>query len=142
VTIEQVMFPLAGGVLIGLAAVLHLLMQGRAAGCSGIFGSVVTGAGTRDWRLAFVLGLVIAGVLLMAPLPDAFHNSLDRSVGATAVAGLLVGFGTRLASGCTSGHGVCGMARGSRRSIAATLTFMAVGMLTVFLVRVVAGGAL
>ena len=139
---EQFIYPLVGGVLIGLASVLHLLMQGRVAGCSGIFGSVVTADGRKDWRLAFVLGLVAAGALLFGSMPESFENTLDRSLWAFAAGGLMVGFGTRLSKGCTSGHGVCGMSRGSMRSIAATLTFMAAGMVTVFLVRTVAGGAL
>ncbi|MGB0639843.1 MAG: YeeE/YedE family protein [Myxococcota bacterium] len=139
---EQFLSPLLGGVLIGLASVLHLLMQGRVAGCSGIFGSVVTAKGWKDWRLAFVLGLVGAGVSLYGFMPEAFENTLERSLWAVGAGGLLVGFGTGLGKGCTSGHGVCGMSRGSMRSIAATLTFMAAGMVTVFLVRTVAGGAL
>ena len=123
-----------GGLLIGLAVALMLLLNGRVAGISGILGGLLTlRAGDTVWRAAFVAGLVLGAlayvstadvpVRVLAPLP------------AVLAGGLLVGFGTRLGSGCTSGHGLCGMARLSRRSVAATATFFGVAMLTVFLTR-------
>ena len=132
---------LAGGVLIGLSAVLLMLANGRTAGVagivSGLFGAC---AGEVGWRLAFIVGLVagpFAATLFGAPLPEI---GIDASVPVILVAGLLVGFGSRLGNGCTSGHGVCGLARLSRRSLAATLTFMTVGAAVVFVARHVLGG--
>jgi len=134
---------LAGGALIGLAATFLLLFNGRVAGVSGIAGGLVGGADGRSWRLAFVLGMVAGGLLLKALAPGVFGDAAApaRSPLLLAGAGLLVGYGTRLANGCTSGHGVCGLSRGSVRSLAATLTFMATGAGTVFVLRHLAGGA-
>jgi uncharacterized protein len=125
-----------GGLLIGLAAVLLLAINGRIAGVSGILGGLITNNAwtERAWRLAFIVGLIVgAGIysLFRGGLP----LQLQASGPALLLAGLLVGCGTRLGSGCTSGHGVCGLARRSRRSLAATLTFMVVAALTVFLTR-------
>jgi uncharacterized membrane protein YedE/YeeE len=133
----------AGGVLIGLASALLLLFNGRIAGVSGIFaGLVLPGVPDRGWRLAFVLGLVAAGFVLLLAYPAAFPTStLGRSPLLIAAAGLFVGYGTRLGSGCTSGHGVCGLSRLSARSLVATLTFIGMGMATVFVLRHLAGGA-
>ena len=131
----------AGGVLIGLSAVLLMLALGRIAGIAGIIGGLVgSGAGEIGWRIAFVGGLMagpFAAALFGAPLPEVH---IDASVPAILVAGLLVGFGSRLGNGCTSGHGVCGLARWSPRSLAATLTFMAAGAAVVFVARHVLGG--
>ena len=129
-----------GGVLIGLSALLLYLLIGRTAGVSGILGQLLrepapAGRGHRLWRLAFCAGLIAAPALYAAagtPLPPL---TLTAAAPALIAGGLLVGFGTRLASGCTSGHGVCGIARLSPRSIAATLTFMAAGILTVAVTR-------
>ncbi|MCI0569512.1 MAG: YeeE/YedE family protein [Myxococcaceae bacterium] len=132
---------LLGGALIGLSAALLLLLNGRIAGISGIAGGLFFPArGEAGWRLAFVGGLVAGGVLLAAFAPGVFGRGAVVSPALLVVAGLLVGFGTRLGNGCTSGHGVCGLARGSTRSLVATLTFMAAGALTVFVVRHVLGG--
>src|SRR6266496_256984 len=121
-----------GGALIGLAGVLLLIAHGRIAGISGIAGSVLLRAtNDRAWRLAFLGGLVAAGLVAAVVAPAAIGPPV-RSSGAVLAAGLLVGIGTRLGSGCTSGHGVCGISRGSPRSIAATLAFMAAGFATVF----------
>ncbi|QDY49565.1 YeeE/YedE family protein [Stenotrophomonas maltophilia] len=131
----------AGGALIGAAAVLLLATVGRVAGISGIAaGSLRTAEGERGWRWAFLLGLLAAAglVLWWQSLPEASPRVLLRDAlpaWQLIGAGLLVGFGTRLGSGCTSGHGVCGMARGSKRSLLAVLVFMACAMLTTFLVR-------
>lgn len=127
---------LIGGALLGLAAVLLLVFNGRIAGISGIAGGLLQrGApGDRAWRLAFVLGLVAAPVLYrgLAALPEI---SIEADWLVLVVAGLLVGFGSRYGSGCTSGHGVCGLSRLSPRSLAATLTFMAAGFAAVYVVR-------
>ncbi|MCI5106811.1 MAG: YeeE/YedE family protein [Pseudomonadales bacterium] len=132
---------LLGGLLIGTAATLTLWANGRIAGISGILSGVIVPRG-RDavWRLLFVLGL-LSGALAYALLRGQ-PTPLDLQVGPglTIVAGLLVGFGTRLGSGCTSGHGICGLARFSRRSFTATLTFMLVAIITVFVMRHLMGG--
>ena len=134
---------LAGGLLIGLAAALLLLFNGRIAGISGVLGGalhalVARGQVDAGWRLAFLGGLIAAPLLyaLFAPLPQV---EVDAGMGTLIVAGLLVGLGTRYGAGCTSGHGVCGLARLSVRSLVATLVFMAAGFLTVFAVRHVIG---
>ena len=125
---------LAGGALIGLAAVLLLLLNGRVAGISGVLGGLLKPVkGDIAWRAAFVLGLVGAPLayLLFARLPV---PRIDADYAALIAAGLLVGVGTRYGSGCTSGHGVCGLARLSPRSLAAAACFMASGFATVFVI--------
>lgn len=126
---------LTGGLLIGLAVALFVLLTGRVAGISGVLGGLLRPArGDRAWRVAFVLGLVGAPWVyaLFAAWPAV---RIDAGTGALVAAGLLVGIGTRYGSGCTSGHGVCGIARRSPRSLVATGVFMGVGFLTVFVVR-------
>ena len=126
---------LGGGLLIGLAAAMFVLFNGRIAGISGILGGLLRPApGERGWRIAFLLGLIAAPLVytLAAPLPA---MRIDAGTGTLIAAGLLVGIGTRYGAGCTSGHGVCGLARGSARSLAATLAFMGAGFATVFIVR-------
>ena len=126
---------LAGGLLIGLAAAMFVLLNGRIAGISGIVAGLVKPAkGDVAWRAAFVLGL-LAAPLIYVLFAEAPSLEIDAGFGAIAVAGLLVGIGTRYGSGCTSGHGVCGLSRGSPRSLAATAAFMGVGFLTVFIIR-------
>ena len=126
---------LLGGALIGLAAALLLLASGRIAGISGILGGALAGPGEdRGWRLAFLIGLPL-GAAVVSLVRGGLAISVSASPGVLIAAGLLVGFGTQLGSGCTSGHGVCGIARASRRSLAATGVFMATGALTVFVVR-------
>ena len=123
-----------GGVVIGAAASMLILFCGRVAGISGILGGVLSRANNdKGWRIAFLLGLVLSPVLwrLAAPLPAV---SITASWPMLVVAGLLVGVGTRYGSGCTSGHGVCGLSRLSVRSLVATLTFMAAAFITVWLV--------
>ena len=130
-----------GGALIGLAAALMLFGLGRIAGISGIFGGLLLPKlGDVAWRLAFVLGLVLGGALMFQIAPALFAVRIDRSLATIVVAGLLVGVGTRMGNGCTSGHGVCGISRLSPRSLVATVTFMATGALTVFLALHVFGG--
>ena len=126
---------LAGGALIGLAAALFLLLNGRIAGISGVLGGLlVPKRGDIAWRVAFIAGLVLAPVvyLAVAAWPA---TQIDASWPALIAAGLLVGVGTRYGGGCTSGHGVCGLSRLSPRSLAATLAFMAAGFATVFVLR-------
>lgn len=126
---------LAGGILIGIAAAMFLLLNGRIAGISGILGGLLRPkAGDTGWRVAFVLGLVAAPLVyqLFKPLPSV---QIDASTALLVVAGLLVGVGTRYGSGCTSGHGVCGLSRLSPRSLAATASFMGAGFLTVYVTR-------
>ena len=130
------MAALAGGVLIGLSATLLLWLNGRIAGISGIVNGVVfPRAGEVSWRIAFLLGLVIAAGLYMAFVPGAPLPRTDFSRIGLIAAGLLVGFGTRMGNGCTSGHGVCGIGRLSTRSFAAVATFMATAIATTFVVR-------
>lgn len=129
-----------GGALIGLAAALLLLWNGRIAGISGIVGGLMTlrERSERHWRLAFLLGLLAAPALYRV-----FYGALPLEIqshpAVLVAAGLLVGFGTRIGSGCTSGHGVCGLARLSPRSLAATTTFIGVAMVTVYIARHVLG---
>lgn len=126
---------LAGGLLIGVAAAMLLLLNGRIAGISGILGGLLRpGAGDTGWRVAFVVGLLAAPLFyqLVAPLPVV---RVEADTASLIVAGLLVGLGTRYGSGCTSGHGVCGLSRFSLRSLAATAAFMAAGFVTVFALR-------
>lgn len=126
---------LAGGVLIGLAAALFVLLNGRIAGISGVLGGLLHGRrGDLGWRLAFLAGL-IAAPLLFAFFGHPLVVAVDSGTGLLIAAGLLVGFGTRLGSGCTSGHGVCGLSRLSPRSLVATACFMLAGFATVFVVR-------
>ena len=131
-----------GGALIGLSAVLLMLLTGRIAGISGIFGGLLPlNASDRDWRIAFIAGMVaaplLATLLFGAPLPNPV---MPASLAVVAVSGLLVGFGSRMGGGCTSGHGVCGVARLSARSLAATAIFMVVAIATVAVVRHGIGG--
>ena len=130
---------LIGGALIGLSAALLMLFSGRIAGISGILGDLLApGANYRDWRIAFLGGLIAAPLLYaLVGLFGRFSLPVPAMPGWTAVVlgGLLVGFGVRLAGGCTSGHGVCGMARLSPRSIVATMIFMATAAIVVFAIR-------
>ena len=126
---------LAGGVLLGLASALFVLLNGRVLGISGIVGGLLRPlAGDMGWRLAFVLGMLVApGLYWLVVGPT--QPRIDANWGMVVIAGLLVGVGTRYGSGCTSGHGVCGLSRMSPRSLVATLAFMGAGFVTVFLIR-------
>jgi len=131
---------LIGGLIIGLAAAVLVLGNGRIAGISGVVGGLLQWPrGDVDWRIAFLIGLIgapiIAALLGHPVVPD-----IAAGWGEVLAAGFLVGIGTRYAGGCTSGHGVCGLSRGSVRSLVATLTFMAAGIVTVFVMRHVVGG--
>lgn len=130
---------LAGGATIGLAAAVLVLFNGRIAGISGILGGLLgPSGGDRLWRVLFIAGLILAPTLyaLIAALPP---MQIDADWGTLIIAGLLVGVSTRYAAGCTSGHGVCGLSRLSLRSLAATVTFMLTGFITVYLLRHVFG---
>jgi len=132
----EALMPLTGGILIGIAASMMLLFSGRIAGVSGIFGGMLFQQGKeRAWRLSFITGLIAGGILLYTINAEFFENSSGRGLLAVNIAGLLVGIGTRIGGGCTSGHGVCGNGRLSVRSIVATVTFVFAGMVTVFLVK-------
>ncbi len=125
---------LIGGLLIGLAATMLLLLNGRLSGISGIVGGLLAPKSSdAGWRVVFVAGLLLGALIYMLATGGALAVTMQASLPVLVVAGLLVGFGTRLGSGCTSGHGVCGIARLSRRSIVATSVFFVVAMLTVFL---------
>jgi len=129
---------LVGGLIIGMATVILLLGIGRIAGISGIFSNLLKPKRVEMWQVLFIVGLIVSPILysIVRPLPDvAISSSLPLLIGA----GLLVGFGTRLGSGCTSGHGICGNARLSPRSMAATATFMFFGIVTVYIGRQILG---
>ena len=134
---------LIGGILIGLSASALLFLDGRIAGVSGIVGGLVSPAKNDvGWRAAFVIGLITGGTLLRFFSPHLFEIAIERSAMAFAVAGFLVGFGSRLGNGCTSGHSVCGVSRLSPRSLVATAVFILVGALTVYVISHVFGGRL
>jgi uncharacterized protein len=129
---------LAGGVLLGVASALFILLNGRVLGISGILGGLIKpGAGDVGWRVALVAGLLVSPLAYGWLAPEGFITAprIDASLVVVALAGLLVGIGTRYGSGCTSGHGVCGLSRLSPRSLVATLAFMAAGFATVFVIR-------
>lgn len=133
---------LIGGVLIGISASAMLLLMGRIAGISGILGGVVSRQ--KDdvlWRIAFIAGLLIGGLVLRVAAPHLLQVDIVRSAAALVAAGFMVGFGARLGNGCTSGHGVCGIGRFSPRSIVATIIFIFVGAAAVYVVNHVLGGA-
>ncbi|RMF20930.1 MAG: YeeE/YedE family protein [Deltaproteobacteria bacterium] len=134
---------LFGGAMIGLSASILLLTTGRIAGISGIVGGLLSPLpGDRAWRAWFLLGMVAGGLLVATFDPQAMAMTLVRSPGALIAGGLLVGFGTQLGGGCTSGHGVCGISRLSPRSLVATIVFMAFGMASTWVVNHLLGGGL
>ena len=132
-----------GGAMIGLAASMLLLFQGRIAGISGIVGGLLQRPGKdTGWQAVFVSGLLIGGISLVLLAPSTIVPPATRSIGSVAIAGLLVGFGVRMGRGCTSGHGVCGLSRLSKRSLVATLSFMATGFATATIIQLVYGGTI
>lgn len=134
-------YGLLGGVLIGLSATLLLAFNGRIAGISGMVNGAITFAAAEGWRWLFLLGLVSGGLIyeyILAPQPTPTYPFAPATM---VVAGLLVGFGTRMGNGCTSGHGVCGLGRLSGRSLVAVLTFMTAGIVTVFITHHLLGWA-
>jgi uncharacterized membrane protein YedE/YeeE len=133
--VESYFYPLLGGVLIGLASSLMLLNLGRMTGISGIFYSTIfeKQSSSNYWRYSFIIGLVLGGGIVNLISPELFQYEFESSFLLIVVAGIIVGFGTRMGGGCTSGHGVCGLPRKSIRSFIATITFMLTGILTVYL---------
>ena len=132
---------LIGGALIGLGGIGALLFNGRIAGISGIFGGMLNvKRGDTSWRMWFIGGLMFGGLLLLLLRPESFAFTVQRSELAVIVAGLLVGVGARLGSGCTSGHGVCGIGRLAPRSLVATAVFMSTGVFAALVVNHVFGG--
>lgn len=141
--LDSLILPLAGGALIGLASVGLMLFNGKIAGVSGIVSGLMQRFSAESWwKVMFVVGLAAGGVLLQLIYPAAFASKMTRALPLLALGGFLVGFGTRLGSGCTSGHGVCGVARFSPRSLVATASFTASGALAVLIVSRIFGGAL
>jgi uncharacterized protein len=139
---SSILWATAGGGLIGLAVSWLLLAKGRVAGISGIVGGLLdTWDDQSTWRFSFLLGLLVGGGALMAAMPEAIGAPTERSLVLVAVAGGLVGYGTRLGSGCTSGHGICGLTRFSPRSLVATLTFMSTGFITATLLGLMGGAS-
>lgn len=127
---------LIGGAIIGVAVTIMLLFNGRVTGISGIINGIFNlQTGDVLWRFAFVLGLFVGGFILRAFYPHAFDGAINLSTTNTAIAGLLVGFGTIMGSGCTSGHGVCGLSRLSLRSLISTVTFIGAGIIAVVVLR-------
>jgi uncharacterized membrane protein YedE/YeeE len=127
--------PLVGGALMGLAASLLLWTHGKPAGIAGVYGGALERGPDRGFRLSFLVGLLASGVLAYRLFPSAVSGGNGAPMGLVVLAGLLVGFGSRLGSGCTSGHGICGLSRLSRRSMAATAVFMTMGVVTACVVR-------
>ncbi len=133
---------LAGGILIGISATLLLWLNGQIAGISGIFRGVLKmRSPDRAWRSLFLLGLVIGGAIWWYGFGPTFTPRTEFPLSLLVLAGLLVGFGSRIGNGCTSGHGVCGIGRTSGRSLASTMTFFSVALATTFIVRHLLGGA-
>lgn len=129
-----------GGVIIGLAATIMLLFSGRVTGISGILGGILNRkTQDKDWRIFFIIGLILGGVTLKLLRPDFFTVISSASTIDYMIAGLLVGFGTLLGNGCTSGHGVCGISRLSPRSLVATVTFITAGVISVILFKFLRG---
>lgn len=128
---------LGGGLMLGLASALFILVNGRILGISGILGGLLTPLkGDMGWRIAFLLGMAAAPLVASFVFPQALSAPrVDAGLTTLVAAGLLVGFGTRLGSGCTSGHGVCGLSRLSPRSLVSTLTFMGLGFTVVYIAR-------
>ncbi|OUR95633.1 hypothetical protein A9Q84_14105 [Halobacteriovorax marinus] len=126
--------PFLGGIIIALATTIMLFFNGRITGISGILGnSLSKPTSEKRWQYSFLIGLIIGGAILLQLSPQLFQFEINFSYQEAIIAGLLVGFGTRLGSGCTSGHGVCGLPRLSVRSLVATLTFMGAGIITVLI---------
>ena len=131
--------PLIGGVLLGFSAIWLLLTLGRIAGISGIAWGSLAGP-DRGWRWLFLLGLLLGGLLTHTVIGQPLPDESTAPTWLIAISGLLVGIGTRMGGGCTSGHGVCGLGRRSPRSVTATLTFMTLGIVTVFVMQTLLGG--
>ena len=142
IMLNSILWATAGGAIIGLAASWLLLAKGRVAGISGIIGGLLGQIDAQtSWRLSFLVGLLVGGAALVIALPETIVAPAGRAQWVVALAGVLVGYGTQLGSGCTSGHGVCGLTRFSPRSLVATLTFMATGFATATLIGLIGGAS-
>jgi uncharacterized protein len=140
INLNEIINALLGGLLIGLAVSLMLLFNGRVTGISGIiFAMIDQNFKNNKWRYFFLLGLLLGGLIIKIFSPERLVNTLSTSLTQLILAGFLVGFGTVLGSGCTSGHGICGVSRLSYRSITATLTFMIFGIISVYIVKNIFG---
>lgn len=138
---ENYIYPLIGGSIIGVAVSLMLYFNGRVAGVSGIISGVLNPSrGDLGWRILFILGLILGGFSLKIFYPETLASQLDRNLPWLIMAGLLVGIGTVMGSGCTSGHGICGISRFSPRSLIATVVFMIFGILSATAFRIFIGG--
>ena len=135
---NQYIAPLAGGLLLGLSAIWLLISVGRVAGISGIVWGSITGP-DRNWRWLFIAGLLLGGAVTHMVIGQSIPAPSGATLWPLAMSGMLVGIGTRMGGGCTSGHGVCGLGRRSPRSLVATLTFMAFGVITVFVLQLISG---
>lgn len=141
--INSILYSLLGGAIIGLAVTLMLLFNGRVTGISGILASSLAKPSQQGlWRWMFLAGMIVGGLIMYQISPELFVNVSGRSLGAVAIAGLLVGYGTVMGSGCTSGHGICGLSRFSVRSLLATMTFMLFGFFSVQFVNYFLGGSI
>jgi hypothetical protein len=141
--LQSIIYAIIGGLFIGISASLLMLSIGRVAGISGIIGSLLQPkSGDIGWKVAMIAGMFLGGTALAIFAPTVYAMPAGRSLLAVGAAGLLVGFGTRMGNGCTSGHGVCGLSRLSSRSLAATMTFMASGFATATAIQMFLGGAL
>ncbi len=139
--INSAITPLIGGAIIGVAVTLMLFFNGRATGISGIISGLLNSPKSDSlWRFTFLAGLLVGGIGLKLFEPSVFENTSGRSLGAIALAGFLVGYGTVMGGGCTSGHGVCGVSRFSIRSLLATATFIFFGFISVTIIKFVTGG--
>ncbi len=136
---SSIIMPLIGGILIGISSSLMMLLLGRVTGISGILSTSFSTfkQSEQNWRRTFIIGLILGGFLSKLVFPNLFNFEIQSSLRTIIIAGLLVGFGTSLGSGCTSGHGVCGIALLSKRSFIATLTFMLSGVITVAIMRLI-----
>ena len=140
---QDVIFAIVGGALIGISASMLLLFTGRIAGVSGIVGDLLKATeDPKRWRVLFIFGLLFVGSLGAIFAPEKIQPPTEHSLILLMVAGLLVGFGTRVGNGCTSGHGICGLSRFSKRSFVAVLTFMATGFITATSIQILFGGVL
>ena len=135
---NQYIVPLMGGLLLGLSAIWLLISVGRVAGISGIVWGSITGP-DRNWRWFFIAGLLLGGAVSHMVIGQSIPAPSDAPLWLLAISGMLVGTGTRMGGGCTSGHGVCGLGRRSPRSLVAIFTFMAFGVITVFVLQLING---
>lgn len=138
--LNQIVLSLIGGSLIGISVTLMLLFNGRVTGVSGIIAASLSKPSFEDlWRWSFIVGMILGGLIMYGTRPELFANLSGRSPGLIIVAGLLVGYGTVMGSGCTSGHGICGLSRLSIRSAIATMAFMIFGFLAVQGLKIIGG---